>query len=48
MKNIIFLAILTLTLGALSSCTKSERLKEDFSIFSLNPFIKNNILATAD
>jgi hypothetical protein len=48
MKNITLTLIIALTLGILTSCSKKETIKESMSIFSFNPYINNNTLATAD
>lgn len=48
MKNIVLSVIVALALGILTSCSKKETIKETLTIFSFNPYINNNTLATAD
>ncbi|MDB5157081.1 MAG: hypothetical protein JWR50_1788 [Mucilaginibacter sp.] len=48
MKNFILTAIITLSLGILSSCAKKDNIRATLTVFSDSPFLTKNVLATAD
>ncbi|WP_299358151.1 hypothetical protein [Mucilaginibacter sp.] len=48
MKNFIYTAVIILSLGILTSCTKKDNIRTSLTVFHNNPFSVRSILATAD
>jgi hypothetical protein len=48
MKNLILTIIITLSLGILTSCSKTNNIQANTAAFYSNPFTAKSFLATAD
>jgi hypothetical protein len=48
MKNFILTAVIVLSFGILTSCTKKDNIRVSLTVFYNNPFSARSILATAD